>query len=98
MTPKQTLLELRKAGKPIVRSHFYRLISILGIKPLGSSRPQQYPADTVERLAVHLGISGAAVTEKKATPLPADSSRRTGKLVSVAQLRAAKPSKKKGGK
>lgn len=86
MTPNETLLVLKKAGKPIVRSHFYRLTGLLGIRPLGSSRPQQYPEDTAARILGHLGISGGVVELQ-----PTHRERAAGKLISVRTLRAARP-------
>lgn len=104
MTPKQTLQALRKAGKPIARSHLYRLLTVLDIKPLGRSRPAIYPADTVERIKSHLGISSGGVVQKRQNAgsalkvarsagceVPAPSA---GKLISVRALRAAKPQHK----
>jgi hypothetical protein len=101
MTPNETLKALRKAGKPIVRSHFYRLTATLHIKPLGSSRPQQYPADTAARILAHLGFSSA-------DEMPASSGLKNGrtdkampaagKLISPAALRAAKPKHTTKGK
>ncbi|HEY4414517.1 MAG TPA: hypothetical protein VGO57_02405 [Verrucomicrobiae bacterium] len=91
MTPKQTLQALRKAGKPIVRSHFYRLLFELNIRPLGRSRPQQYPPDTAERMLAHLGFSDAssvAVTVKPIVPAGGANPAAAGKIISTAQLRA----------
>jgi hypothetical protein len=95
MTTKLTLQEMRKAGKPVSLTHLYRLFAVLEIKPLGRSRPQQYPADTAERILTHLGFSAAV--NGAAGNGSHRSGRAAGKLLSVAQLRAAKP-KTKGTK
>jgi len=100
MTTKQTLQELRKAGKPICLAHLYRLFPVLGIRPLGRSRPQIYPPDTAERIKAHLGISSAAYHDappregKREIEL---ASSRAGKLISVRTLRAARPKKQTKG-
>ena len=100
MTTAQTIKTLRKAGKPVSLTHLYRLFSDLGIKPLGRSRPQQYPQDTAARILAHLGFSTERVEQgKKLTDgelqrvgdggceVPP---RSAGKLISVRALRAAK--------
>ena len=57
MTTKQTLQALRRAGKPIQKSRLYLLLADLSINPVGArQRPQIYPADTAERILVHLGF------------------------------------------
>ncbi|HEX7653223.1 MAG TPA: hypothetical protein VF607_06935 [Verrucomicrobiae bacterium] len=43
----------------ISKVHIYRLFKKLHIEPLGSSRPQNYPADTADLLLTHLGLAGA---------------------------------------
>ena len=57
MTTKQILKLLKESGKPVVLSHLYRLFRKLDIQPLGSSRPQIYPANTAQRLLTHLGVA-----------------------------------------
>ena len=84
MTPNETLKALRRAGKPIVRSHLYRLFNLLGIKPLGRARPQQYPPDTASRILSHLGFGTMAPASQP-------------KFISLPQLRAAKPRTTKKG-
>ena len=57
MTPSQILLALRKGGKRCSQPQLYRYFSMFGIKPAGiRQRPQIYPADTAERILVHLGF------------------------------------------
>jgi hypothetical protein len=98
MTPSETLKALKLAGKPIVRSHFYRLVNKLAIRPVGHSRPKHYPADTADRILSHLGFfSGAAATERTASRAIVQAAP-AGKLISVRALRAAKPQHKKGSK
>ena len=89
MTTKQILKLLKESGKPVVLSHLYRLFRKLDIQPLGSSRPQIYPANTAQRLLTHLGVQ--TIPQPMAT-------NGTPKLVTVAQLKAAKPAKRKAAK
>ena len=69
MTTKQTIKALRKSGKPISLTHLYRLLALLNIKPLGRSRPQQYPDDTVDKILAHLGISPAVTSAPPSKPV-----------------------------
>lgn len=58
MTTKETLRELRKAGKKIASRRLYELLDELNIRPVGArQRPQQYPEDTVERILTHFGLA-----------------------------------------
>jgi len=99
MTTATLLKTLRKSGKPVCLSHLYRLFLVLDIKPLGRSRPQLYPPDTAERIKAHFGLPTnpdfCPVVKAPAWLPPLSTSK---KLVTVAQLRAAKPSKRKGSK
>lgn len=83
MTPSETLKALKKAGKPIVRSHLYRLISKLGIKPCGNSRPKNYPDDTAQRILNHMGFPTVSVSLSSEISKPV-------RLVSLAQVKAAR--------
>jgi hypothetical protein len=57
MTTKETLRELRRAGKKIGIARLYELIEELNIQPVGArQRPQHYPEDTVERILNHFGL------------------------------------------
>jgi hypothetical protein len=87
MTTKQIHKHLRGAGKPIGVAQLYRLFNRLEIKPLGIARPQNYPDDAPARILKHWGL----------TPSPAEG-RNGGELISVEQLRAAKPQNRKGSK
>jgi hypothetical protein len=69
MTTKQTIKALRKSGKPISLTHLYRLLTLLNIKPLGRSRPQQYPADTADKILTHLGLSPAVTSAPPSKPV-----------------------------
>jgi hypothetical protein len=64
MTTSQTLSKLKRLKKRISLTHLYRLLTVLGIKPAGRSRPQLYPADTADRVAVHLGLVPAQPVAK----------------------------------
>ena len=100
MTPSETLKALKLAGKPIVRSHFYRLVTKLRIKPIGHSRPKHYPPDTASRILNHMGVmpddeyqgyvQDCMAGHAKIYAKPA----RPAKLISVRALRAAKPQRK----
>ena len=90
MTTKQTLLVLKSAGKPVSLVHLYRLFKVIGIRPLGHSRPQLYPADTAERIKQHLGISAAV----SGATSPRINSGRPAALISTRALRAAKANHK----
>jgi hypothetical protein len=94
MNTSKLLKTLKKSGKRVCLSHLYRLFSILDIKPIGRSRPQNYPDDSAERILNHFGIS-AAVNGQHVKADDATSQRPAGKLITVAQIRAAKPSKRK---
>ena len=69
MTTKQTLQALRRAGKPLQKSRLYQLFTDLEIKPARRQRPAIYPADTAERILVHLGFitTAAAVVTPEPT-------------------------------
>ena len=124
MTTTQLLKSLKAAGKPVCLSHLYRLFRILDIQPLGRSRPQLYPPETVERILAHLGVSNVDARRLPSVPLPEwvkgakgqkafikrlpsvplpdwvkelNAQKPVKKLITVAQLRAAKP-KTKGTK
>lgn len=57
MTTKETLRELKKAGKKIGLVRLYELLDELNIRPVGArQRPQHYPDDTVERILNHFGL------------------------------------------
>ena len=96
MTTADLLKTLRKSGKPVCLSHLYRLFLVLDIKPVGRARPQIYPASAIDRIKEHLGISAAAVKSRESGGPRQETAHRpaAGKLVSVAQLRAAKPKRK----
>ena len=101
MTLQTILRNMTDAGKPVHLVHLHRLLKALWIKPLGRSRPQNYPEDTATRVLEHLGITPAALPQRQSIQSAlADLGLkpRTSKLVTAAQLRAAKPSKKKGTK
>ena len=94
MTTAQILKAVRKGGKQIAIAHFYNLAPKLGIRPAGArQRPQQYPADSAERLLIHFGLSERPVHPTFAGPLATNSA----KLISVRQLRAAKQTKNTKG-
>lgn len=62
MTVQQIIAEL-KPEKPISRETFYSYCRRFKIRPLGvRQRPQLYPADTVTRLRLKLGLVGNRVT------------------------------------
>lgn len=60
-----TLIEIIAAvceHKPVGRRQIIRYRDALKIKPMGvRQRPQQYPADSAERILIHLGISAVPV-------------------------------------
>lgn len=93
MTTKQTLSALRKAGKPICQSHLYRIFTKLGIKPIGRSRPQQYPEDTSDRVLAHLGFMPAII--KVLTPVPLWNGAGAGKLLTMPEIMRASPNHNK---
>ncbi len=70
MTTKQTLQALRKANKAVSLTHLYRLFRKLDIQPLGRSRPQLYPPETVDRILSHLGVSSVDARRFPSVPLP----------------------------
>jgi len=92
---------MRKSGKSIGPARLYQLLNQLDIQPAGArQRPQQYPADAAERLLNHFGIFPAGENAR----IPVANGQRgrglanpshAGKLISVRQLRAAKPQKSK---
>lgn len=57
MTVKEVLSEVSKR-KPISEKSLYRYFKACNIKPVGAvrQRPQQYPADTVQRIEELLGL------------------------------------------
>lgn len=90
MTTAQTIKTLRKAGKPVSLTHLYRLFKDLRIKPLGRSRPQQYPDYAANLILTHLGFSSGGVARPSTARLGNLSPAPAGKLISVRTLRAAK--------
>lgn len=65
MTVQQIITEL-KPEKPISRETFYSYCRRFKIKPLGvRQRPQLYPADTVMRLRIKLGLNGRVSVSSK---------------------------------
>ena len=104
MTTNQTLRALRRAGKIIGVTRLYHFLNKLGIEPLGvRQRPQQYPADTAERILQHLGFSAvpqytdadafpakklSAVPPKgKGRVTPPNTNGRAAEIVSLKQLK-----------
>jgi hypothetical protein len=88
-----TLREIHRAvtsKKSVHRVQIYRYLRTLEISHIGArQRPQQYPPDTATRILCHLGLSAhIPAVQIGASPK---------KLITVAQLRAAKP-KTKGTK
>lgn len=89
MTANETLQALLVAGKKIGRTRLYFYLDQLGIKPEGiRQRPQRYPSDTAQRILQHLGFTEPA--GGVFTPVPRTVTRRPVKLVSLAQIRAAR--------
>jgi hypothetical protein len=75
MTVEQIIHQL-KPEKPISRETFYQYARRFKIKPLGiRQRPQLYPADTVVRLKLKLGLIPAG----KVTVTPKLTSKITSK-------------------
>jgi hypothetical protein len=91
-TKKMTIYQILKTVCPakgkITRRHVYRYLHACKIQPLGiRQRPQQYPEDSAKRILCHLGLATAPAE-------PVEKHRAAVKLVSTAQLRAAKPQRK----
>jgi dihydroneopterin aldolase len=62
MTTKQALKKLAAHGKKVTLQQLYRYFIACDIKPSGANqRPQQYPADSVQRILQHLGYSNEVV-------------------------------------
>jgi len=96
MTTMQIRKTLSETGKPVCQSHLYRLLTLLQIKPLGRSRPQQYPADTAERILSHLGFT--VQDQKHESPLQKENRiaaafgiKPVSKLISLRTVKGAKP-------
>jgi hypothetical protein len=54
-TIPEILNEVKKV-KPCSRAQIYRHIAALEIEPIGArQKPQQYPADSAQRILMHLG-------------------------------------------
>ena len=100
MTTKQTLQVLKSAGKSVSLVHLYRLFKIIGIRPLGRARPQQYPPDTAERIKAHLGIESPEEYHGYVQDCMAGHAKiyaKPAKVISTRALRAARPQTKKKG-
>lgn len=94
MTSNQIKAALRKAGKKVGTTRLYQYFNQFDIQPLGArQRPQQYPADAADRILRHLGFETAAAAPQGAI----NRQRRPVSLVSLPQLRAAKPRSTKKG-
>ncbi len=89
MTTKQTLQHLKKAGKPVSLTHLYRIFAVVGIRPQGRSRPQEYPADTAERVKAHFGLVPFGAQHSAAR-----TAARVPSLITPKQLLKFKPSTK----
>lgn len=57
-TIDQMLITLANAGKSVKERQLRRYLSHLNISPAGAyQRPRIYPADTMDRLLIHLGLA-----------------------------------------
>lgn len=92
MTTKQ-ILKAVSPLKPVSHRQLIRYLVAFNIKPLGiRQRPQQYPADTADRILKHLGFeTGAAAPKGAVANGSANLGRRAVSLISLPQIRAAKP-------
>ncbi len=65
MTVNDIESKLALAGKAVHRGTVFRYLHKLDIQPLGSARPQQYPADSAEKIITHLGLATDSVRPVK---------------------------------
>lgn len=100
MTTAQILQQLKKAGKSISRPWLYTYLRELGISQTVRQRPANYPADTAQRILVHLGMATPGVVIDAAAPLRTAAAmlkRPPQKLISNAAMKAARPQTKTKG-
>jgi hypothetical protein len=77
MTTAQILNELERAGKSVRVQRLYHYFRVCNIAPAGvRQRPQQYPADSAERILSHLGFPAVP-------PVPTRPQRRGGRAAGL---------------
>jgi hypothetical protein len=89
MTKTQIQLRLGEAGKIVARAQLDRYLRNFNIAPAGvRQRPQQYPADSAERILRHLGFPAVP-------PVPTRPQRRGGRAAGLVTMQQLKQERKK---
>jgi len=89
MNVMEIRITLANAGKKVTRESVCRYLKKFDIAPSGvRQRPQQYPADSADRILAHLGFSAVTAIPQytDADALPRAGKRRAAEIVSMKKL------------